>query len=422
MEQRKSLQLVFVLLLLLGLLLSNATLVAMSLFPLSYLLVASMTQPLAKLTVRREVTKQQGHIALNYHITSEQGNIQHVYIKEEMPRNILATTPYVEYSAPLKQGKPLVFSRQLPFSRGQFEFNEIEIAAADFIGQIYHRENVSKPCTLTQVPAASVMANIPLSSRKTFGFNGVVAAGKAGTGEAFFGLSQYQEHMPSKAINWRASAKHDSLLLANEYEQDSNMNVGLILDARNIGAINVAKGNDVLASGLDLTLALGLTMAKSLLRSGHRLGLLTLGQQLDYVYPHFGRRQLRKIEHALTKVEPAQADGLNLWALEHKPALYFPNKANLVLISQLQQSDLHLLQGLKRAGYDLTVIVPDPSGLIDAEKKQQVVDLYRLHREPLLKQFRQLGFLLIPWPMEQELSQFYHQSLVPALRLKRRMG
>lgn len=421
MEQTKSLQLAFIMLLLMGLLLTNATLVAMSVFPLGFLLIANMTQPALKLKVRREVTKNNSHIILNYHITSEQGNICHLYLKETMPGGLRVTTPDVELIAPLKQGEPLVYRHEIPLSRGQFDFNEIEVSAADFIGQIYQRENVLQPSSLTQAPVAKAMGNIPLNSRKTFGFNGVVAAGKAGMGEAFFGLSQYQDHMPSKAINWRASAKHESLLLANEFEQDSNMNVGLILDARQLGRMGADPSNPALANGVDLTLTLGLSMAKSLLRSGHRLGLLTLGQQLDYVYPQCGRRQLLKIEQALTKVEPSQTSGLNLWALENKPGLFFPNKANLVVISLLQHSDLHLLQGLKRAGYYLTVIVPDPSGLVAGEHQQQIKDLYQLHRDTLLNEFKQQGFTLINWSMEQELSQFYYQTLVPALRLQRRM-
>ncbi|MCE2571969.1 DUF58 domain-containing protein [Motilimonas eburnea] len=426
MAQTKSLQLTFIMFLLLGLLLTNATLVAMSLFPLSFLLVATMTQPALKLKLRREVTKNNHYIVLDYHISSEHGNISHLYLKEKMPASLKAKAADVELVAPLKQGEPLVYRHEIPLSRGQFDFNQIEVSAADYIGQVYQRENVLQPASIAQVPAAQGMGNIPLNSRKTFGFNGVVAAGKAGTGEAFFGLGQYQDHMPSKAINWRASAKHESLLLANEFEQDSNMNVGLILDARQLGAMGSNASSSVLASGLDLTLTLGLSMAKSLLRSGHRLGLLTLGQQLDYVYPQCGRRQLRKIEQALTKVEPSKAGGLNLWALENKPGLFFPNKANLVMISQLQHGDLHLLQGLKRAGYYLTVIVPDPSGLVAGEHQQQVKDLYHLHRESLLQEFKQLfkqhGITLITWPMEQELSQFYHQALVPALRLQRRRG
>ncbi|MCE2596358.1 DUF58 domain-containing protein [Motilimonas cestriensis] len=435
MEQTKSLQLLFVIFFVMGLITTNVTLVAMSLFPLAYLLAAAATQRPAKLNVRRDIATSDSHFTLSYQIENLASGLQHIYLKEVIPQALALSQQVqneqalnqpnwasVTMTATLKQKGVFNHQHELAAKRGHFEFSDIEISVADYIGQVYHRENVQDAQTASKAPVAQYMGNIPLKSNKTFGFNGVVAAGKAGTGEAFFGLTQYQDHMPSRAINWRASAKHEELLLANEYEQDSNMNVGLIVDARQHGHLHGSSElANALATSLDLTLTLGLTMAKSLLNSGHRLGLLTLGQQMDYVYPNFGRRQLRKIEQTLTKVEPSTGSKINLWALEHKPAMYFPNKANIVFISQLQASDLPLLKGLKRAGYCLTVIVPDPSGLVSGEHHEHIKALYHLERQSVLDPFRQQGFYLINWQMEQSFNAFYHQELLPALRLQRKM-
>ncbi|MDO6526615.1 DUF58 domain-containing protein [Motilimonas sp. 1_MG-2023] len=430
MEQTKSLQLLFVIFFVMGLVTTNVTLVAMSLFPLAYLLAAAATQRPVKLKVSRDVATSESHFTLSYQVENLASSLQLIYLKEAIPEALAlneqalnqANGTSVTMAAPLTQKRVFNHQHELVAKRGHFEFSDMEISVADFIGQVYHRENARDVQTVSKAPVAKHMGSIPLKSNKTFGFNGVVAAGKAGTGEAFFGLTQYQDQMSSRGINWRASAKHEELLLANEFEQDSNMNVGLIVDGRQHGHLHgsseLAKA---LATCLDNTLSLGLTMAKSLLNSGHRLGLLTLGQKMDYVYPNFGRRQLLKIEQALTKVEPSTGSEINLWALEHKPTMYFPNKANIVFISQLQPSDLPLLKGLKRAGYCITVIVPDPSGLVTGEHHEQIKALYHLARQSILDKFRQQGFYLINWQMEQSFNAFYHQKLLPALRLQRKM-
>ncbi len=112
-------------------------------------------------------------------------------------------------------------------------------------------------------------------------------------GTDFKEIREYNFSDPLKFINWKASARFGKLMV-NEFEKEGKKAVWIILDA-----------NDYMEGFFDKALEVCSFLVSYYATRGNKVGLYALGKS-NFIYPDFGKRQVKKIFDYITSLE---ADG-----------------------------------------------------------------------------------------------------------------
>jgi uncharacterized protein (DUF58 family) len=225
----------------------------------------------------------------------------------------------------------------------------------------------------------------------------------------FYGVREYQTGDSLRWINHRASGRYDQTLFVNEFEQERAVDVGLILDSRQV--TNLYARNRSL---LEYTIEATATLADSFLNRGNRVGLFIYGGSVDWTFPGYGKIQRERILQSLARARLQVSQVFQ--KLSYLPTRLFPIRSQLVFISPLRPEDLNDLVSLRARGYQLLIISPDP---IDFEKKilgnsEHVAlgaRIARLERAHLLRQLRLAGVRTFEWQVDAP----FHQTARHAL-------
>jgi uncharacterized protein (DUF58 family) len=236
----------------------------------------------------------------------------------------------------------------------------------------------------------------------------------------FFGLREYQPGDPPRWINWRASARHDETLYANEFQQERVADVALVLDGRE--KTNWFRDGRSLFEHSVLAAA---SLADAFLSQGNRVGLLHYGRYLDWTFPGYGKVQRERILRALAHVQTGGSPVFS--GLEHIPVRFFPAHSQVVLVSPLHIDDLETLIHLRARGYQIMVISPDPVAFelaylpiaLSVELAARVV---RMERILLLKKLQRAGIQVLDWNVAHPFDQVIKHRLGPPPPLFRAVG
>ncbi len=163
------------------------------------------------------------------------------------------------------------------------------------------------------------------------------------------------------------------------------------------------KGQKIFEHSVQATAAL----AETFLADGHRVSLLTYGYGMLRVYPGYGKVQRELILRVLAEVEPGSNFALE--SLNYLPTRLFPARSQLVMVSPLGPEDTPGFARLRKEGYDVLLVSPDPVRfearlLEDTPSLQTALRLARLERGLLLHRLNRLGVLVVDWPVDQSLD------------------
>ena len=201
------------------------------------------------------------------------------------------------------------------------------------------------------VPPVLHLRSVSIRPRRTRIYSGIVPARQGGSGVEFFDVREYQEGDPPHAINWRLTAHHPETIIANQYEQERVVDVGIILDGRY--NINQIGGESIFEHSVLATASL----ADALLTSGNRVGLFFYGKQIHWLIPGYGKYQGEKILQSLARLELSDSKEFSTLYI---PSRLFPTKSQLIFISPLIPDDFRTLFDLRARGYAVLVVRPDP--------------------------------------------------------------
>src|SRR5439155_10362523 len=177
----------------------------------------------------------------------------------------------------------------------------------------------------------------------------------ARTGTEFYSMRGYVPGDDPKRINWKATARHDSLIV-NETEAERVTDVMIVLD-NDVTLLGPAQG-EMFERGVHAAAS----MATMLLRQGNRVGLVLQGGERGSIPAGFGKRHERRILYLLAAAKPGRATVSTSYVMNLLARRMLPSRSQIVIISPLL--DPEMKEGVKQltvAGYSMLVLSPSPT-------------------------------------------------------------
>lgn len=294
--------------------------------------------------------------------------------------------------------------------RGRYSLPYLDVIAQDPFDLFPSQQKLRLSTQLVILPSTDQIPNINIRPRETRGYAGPIPANLGGSGTDFFDVRAYQLGDPLRRINWQATARHRGELFTNQYEMERTTDVGIILDARQLS--NITVGDDAL---FEYSVHAAASLAESFLHGGNRVGILTYGFGLEWVFPGYGKRQKDRIMRALAKAEPGR--NYSLETLYNLPVRLFPAHSQIVMVSPLWQADIPTLIRMRAFGYELLIVSPNPvsfelAHINNLSMDNPAVRIARLERRILLKKLNLAGILIVDWDVTVPLRQALHKVTV----------
>ena len=391
-------------LLLSGLVLKNAALLAMALPYLVFALTPFWRNwPKTDWRVQRELDPdhleggQPSQITVSVVNTGE--SLEEVCITDAIPCGVEVEGSH-EYFGEFRGGQVETLQYTVRGVRGKYEFPGVSASVGDLLG--LSRKEEFFPCskTLAVLPAVARLEKIKISPRRTRVFTGMIRSRESGAGVEFFGTRAYVPGDPLRHLNWKAGARWD-LLITNLFEQERIADVGIIVDARSI--MELRYGKDSL---FEHSVRAAASLAQYFLGEGNRVGLLVYGNYIEWTFPGYGKKQRARIMAALAGAKLGEHAVFK--ELEHLPIRLFPPESQVVVISPLRGEDVRPLRYLRALGYRVLIISPDPIALekrlFPQDRFQELAErIARMERDLTLAKLRRSGVEVVEWDVAEAL-------------------
>lgn len=361
-------------------------------------------------------------------VTNVGNRLEEVVIEDFPPPCILVTESdaadptSTRFLTGLAPGETATLTYTVQGKCGDHVFGDVRTTARDHFDLIRQERflPVEGHATLYILPTFTRLKRIAIRPRQTLVYAGSTPARMGGSGTEFYGVRTYQPADPLRHINWRASARHPGALFTNEYQQERIADVGVILDARS--RTNIEMNDRAL---FDYSVQAAAALAETLLKDGHRVGLLRYGGLLDWTFPGYGKQQRERILRALARAETGNSMVFD--KLEYLPTRFFPAKSQIVLVSPLCADDPGPLIHLRGQGYEVMIISPNPvafelSNLPDSPRVRLAGRIASLERAVLFRRLRQAGIRIVGWDVSAPLQQAVAMSLARQPTWARPMG
>lgn len=378
-----------------GLALRSWPLVLLSLPPLVFLALGSLDAPVrpglvATRVLDRDRLSVGTQAEVRMHVVNQGPALGLVEILDVLPPELVVVrgTNHVIVSLAAEEALDLVYEVR-PLLKGEYAVGPLRTRSLDALGLGAEDAVVVAPSKVMVAPAMESLAHAQLGPRRTRPWFGHVPSRHIGAGSEFWGIREYVSGDDMRRINWKASARFDTLY-SNEYQGERSGDVVIIVDARRESAIGTPTVNAV-----EIGVRAALGVAEHVLASKNRVGLIVQRDVLDWVPPAFGRKQLYRILDHLIHVRAGGEWPFSFvtWVLTR----YFPRDALVVLISPLtDRMSLDAVMTLAAHGYDVSILSPSP---LEIEKQylppsDEAATAYRIllmERENLVAQLRRVA-------------------------------
>jgi uncharacterized protein (DUF58 family) len=380
-----------------------------------YLVAGYLISPEAtKLSATRHLstdrTTPHAEVIVSVTITNHGQHLEEVSIEDQAPADLTihpsADASTAIHAAPpnrhlirLPKDSAYTFSYKVSGPRGGYEFESVRVKINDPFRVTSRVVELPAKGQLFIFPIVLRLRHVAIHPRRTRVYAGMIPARVGGTGTEFFGVRDYHPGDPPRVINWRASAHHEDVLYANEFQQERVADVGIVLDGR-MRTNEFAHGHSLFEHSVQAAAA----VADALLAQGNRVGMLVYAAFLRWTIPGYGKIQREKIMHSLAYAKPGGSD---VFAdLEHLPTRLFPPESQIIMISPLHEDDLMPLVQLRAQGYQVLVVSPNPvkfelaylQKTRNVELAGRVVTMERLL---LLQKVRHAGVQVLDWNVSE---------------------
>jgi uncharacterized protein (DUF58 family) len=352
-----------------------------------------------------------GLTAVTLTIANQGPPIEELLVEDQLPAGLTVWEGPARLLAPLPPGKTLTLNYTIRSTRGNFLLPGIQVEAGETLGLFRQARSYALPNQLAVIPAYRRLHSVTVRALRTLGFTGPLPSRQAGAGVDFFGVRPYQSGDPFRRVNWRAMARHGDVPYTTEFEQERITDIGLIVDMREQTLLSFG-AESLLEYAVEATAAL----ADTLLREGHRLGLLLYGQ-VQWIFPGYGKKQRERVLRALAAAAPSDSQVFR--SLNYLPTRLLPARSQIIFVSSLLPGDEVMLLRLRAYGYAVMVVSPDPihfeAGHLPANRLLPLArSLAQLERQFCLRRLRQGGITLINWPVERSLDEVVQAGIAHA--------
>jgi len=282
--------------------------------------------------------------------------------------------------------------------RSKYQIGPLIVKARDPLG-FYLVEARLTSDTLCVMPRPERLAGAQLRPRHVGPWPGVIPSKVPGTGTEFYSMRGYVPGDDPKRINWKATARHDSLIV-NETEAERVIDVMIVLD-NDVTLLGPAQG-EMFERGVHAAAS----MATMLLRQGNRVGLVLQGGERGSIPAGFGKRHERRILYLLAGAKSGRATVSTSYVMNLLARRMLPSRAQIVIISPLL--DPEMKEGVKQltfAGYNMLVLSPTPTIPLTFQDSTEEIafKLIMLERSTTLLALERSA-TVIDWPRNIRLS------------------
>lgn len=298
----------------------------------------------------------------------------------------------------LPKGGSLLLSYIARPRRGFYPLERVRVCVRDLLGFTTWEGDLPSPAPLWVLPRYERLARLGLSPRRTLSIPGTARSRRGGVGVQFFATRPYIPGDDLRRLNWKALARRDQAVV-NLYEEERAAEVTVVLDGRE-RVYHDPGGRELFEQAVRACAAL----CDSVIRDGHRTGLLLYGERLEWVFPGCGRAHRERLLQGLAKAKLGFSEAFA--DLGNLPARLFPNGSSIIVVSPLTPGDEQALGMLRARGYDVLALVPVPSlpAKIERTPVGLASRLLSLERELMLRTLYAAGVRVAVWDVNYPLA------------------
>jgi len=280
---------------------------------------------------------------------------------------------------------------------GAFRVGRVYLRTEDGFGLYRHEQTLDRRQPLKVYPAEETLREL-LRPLETQVFAGNHVARQKGEGIEFADLRPFVAGDRVRHVNWRASARRGELWI-NEHHAERNADVVILVDS----FAEARRGGQ---STLDPALRAAASLAGRYLRQKDRVGFVTFGGVLNWLFPSSGTTQLYRIVDSMLDTQIVLSYA---WKdIGVVPRRTLPPQALLLALTPLldERSAVALLD-LRARGFDVVAIEISPLSLLPEPQGQlaEVADrLWRLRREAIRGRFERAGIPVAVWEDDSSLA------------------
>jgi uncharacterized protein (DUF58 family) len=284
-----------------------------------------------------------------------------------------------------------------PSYHGNFTIQKAQIRTVDYLVSSYEEVVKESQAIFSVYPVLEELKKFPSNRMSVIPYQGAIQSKSPGPGTEFFEIRDYIPTDEFKKINWKASARSQTLL-SNEYENERMADIYMILDSTNSSLYFLKDYTRVCLSFVDF-----------FLKMGNRVGLVIIGKYWTWISSGSGRRQLVRLAESILEERPE--DPLPSTYPIENTIRSIPRISSVIVFSSMRNQIIKDTVG-KLAEYKqktIAIIPSSTSGNLAPENMDPpwvalAKQLIRLERENASKFLKSINVPLVEWDPKLPMS------------------
>jgi len=330
------------------------------------------------------------------------GETVHLRLTDPLQPGMRLAEGQTQTLAALRAGEEARLEYTFHSGRGSFTWESVRAVASDPLGVVETELHLPAAARFQVQPELKKFRPFPIRPQRTLHTAGSIPARMGGRGTDFWGVREYHPGDPLRRLDWRRTARHPGQFYSKEFEQEEIAEIGLILDARQKTDLRAGE------NGLfEHSARAAASLAEMFLRQGNRVSLLIFGKEIEFLFPGYGKNQLHRILHALSKAVPVMNPDFD--SLHFLPLHMFSSRSFIMILSPLAPGDWRLFPRLRAHGYPALLISPDPidyarRALPDDRTTGLATRLAQIERRLQIGKITQLWIPVVEWQVDRPLD------------------
>jgi uncharacterized protein (DUF58 family) len=410
---------IFIFCLLLGLILGNRIIIAMSLLPLSFVLVGIILESPGDLLIRKTWNSSRiwvgDTIEIKYEVTVRKG-LGPVFLFQDLPAHfaLVEGNNFQVFWKGRHSGNYTFAYKICCTKRGIYTFFPVKWESNHVLKLTQSHQGDSGESVEIQVHPKILnirrVKNLKGISSVPFPVNDIAKMGVATTD--FREIRSYVYGDPIKNINWKATARvssPDSWPLTNEYEVEGKKTVWLFLDAA--GELEIGTN---IHNAFEYCIEAANALTYYYINQGYRVGMYIFNGGGELLYPDAGKKQFLKISRHLLGLRTGTRNDEFLSAIEKSRQYILGNTPLCVIITGLDSKhadtitagvkQLHRMLGRRRQKLPVMVVNVAGYNIMPAHREldENARVLLKLKTHPKIQELRRMGAAVLDWSPARE--------------------
>ncbi len=392
--------------LLISLTILNLAFLILTISAISLLGVAILGLPPKKedIVIERDIREanvyEDDEIEVSFNVKNLGEKVRYLEVMDDLASNIEITEGSNHHVLKLDRDEDKEISYRIKFRKGgTLQFGPVRLRFREPLELFSEEWTVEKYTNFTVMPKSEELSRTKIRPKYTRNWLGNIKSKQIGIGSEFFSIREYVPGDEMRRINWKATARYLNPM-TNEFEGEKSGDIIIVVDGfkeSNVG--------DFQRNTLRNSVKAATSLASDLIADQNRVGLLVLGEIINWVYPKASRDQIYRIMNNLMGFESG-----SIWRLEHAKYVLekiFPNRCLLLFISPLTNqkiTDTFIELAMKE--YDVMVLSPSPLSIeeeVSQNKDEIAKRVLLLERENRMEELRDYG-PVIDWDPDMSLE------------------